>query len=135
MLTRRDLITTGAVLSPLPRGVEAAAQTGQRSADDSVALREMTRAIAGLRERPGSGYIAQLRERQRTFFRQYQRFPDYVDVGIRVWESLHDWHVDTGQEMKMSRSPDGRYQLEFMTSQIVLRHELADTEIGLAYSR
>src|SRR5689334_17913802 len=135
MLTRRDLITTGAVLSPLQPVVERAAQTGQRSGDDSAALRDVAGAIARLRERPGTAFVAQIRERQRTFFRQYQRFPDYVDVGIRVWESMHDWFIDTGQDMKMTRSPEGRYQFEFMTTQVVLRHELAETEIGLAYSR
>jgi hypothetical protein len=37
--------------------------------------------------------------------------------------------------MKIARAADGRYTMEFMTTQLVLRPDIADSEIGLAYDR
>ena len=39
--------------------------------------------------------VTTLRDRQRQFFRLNQRFPECIDVGIRVWEQMQDWHIGT----------------------------------------
>src|SRR2546430_8962823 len=42
-----------------------------------------------------------------------QKFPDYMDVGIDVWEHMHDWHVRTRQPLTIVRTNDGRYGMLF----------------------
>ena len=139
MLSRRDLIATGAFLSQA-RGtppLEAAQsnQRGPRSSDELQALVEIRDTLRDLRHLSVSGTVNQVRERQRTFFRQYQRFPEFIDIGLRVWELLLDWHVENQRELNLTRSPEGRYHMEFMMTQLVLRYELTDTEVGIAYDR
>ena len=139
MLSRRDLIASSAFLSQA-RGtppLEAAQsnQRGPRSPDELQALDEIRDAVRDLRRPIASVVVSQVRERQRSFFRQYQRFPEFIDVGIRVWESLVDWHVEHQQDQKIARSSDGRYHMEFMFTQLVLRYELSDNEVGIAYDR
>jgi hypothetical protein len=134
MLSRRDLIASGAAFTQArPVVTEAAQRNG--SGIDNQALNEIITALHDLRPHAATSIITQVRDRQRGFLRQNQRFPEFIDVGIRVWEQLQDWHVENHQEMKIARAADGRYTMEFMTTQLVLRPDIADTEIGLAYDR
>ena len=134
MLSRRDLIASGAALTQVrPAVVEAAQRNG--SDIDNRALNEIVSALRDLRHRAASPTVTQVRDRQRTFLRQNQRFPEFIEIGIRVWELLQDWHIENGQEMKIARAADGRYTMEFMTTQLVLRPDIADNEVGLAYDR
>jgi hypothetical protein len=134
MFSRRDLIAGGAALTQVrPAVVEAAQRNG--SGIDNEALNDIVTALRDLRHRAASPIVTQVRDRQRAFLRQNQRFPEFIDIGIRVWEMLQDWHVENGQQMKITRTADGRYTMEFMTTQLVLRPEIADLEVGLAYDR
>lgn len=131
MLTRRDLIASGAVLTNFRPEEAAAAQQGS----EASAIQAVASAIRELRQPPGSGQVTTIRDRQRAFLKQNQRYPDYIDVGMVVWERLIEWHMFYNQEMKISRGPDGRYLMEFMITHLVLRPEIPDLEIGLAYDR
>jgi hypothetical protein len=134
MLSRRDLIASGAAFTQArPAVVEAAQRNG--SDTDTRALNDIAMALRDLRHPAASPTVTQVRERQRTFLRQNQRFPEFIDIGVRIWELLQDWHIENGQEMKIARAADGRYTMEFMTTQLVLRPDIADNEIGLAYDR
>src|SRR5262245_46797126 len=129
MLTRRDLIASGGVLTQLYPEDAAAAQ---RTPSDTDALLGIANAIRELRQVPGGGQVTTIRERQRAFLRQNQHYPDYNDVGLIVWERLLEWHAFTQQELKLSRGPDGRYLMEFTITHLVLRPDIGDNEIGLA---
>ena len=134
MFSRRDLIAGGAAFTQVRQApVEAAQRNG--SDIDNAALNGILAALRDLRHAAASPIVTQLRDRQRAFLRQNQRFPEFIDIGIRVWEMLQDWHVENGQQMKITRTADGRYTMEFMTTQLVLRPEIADLEVGLAYDR
>jgi len=134
MLSRRDLIASGAAFTQArPAVVEAAQRNGLDI--DNRALNDIVMALRDLRHPAASPTVNLVRERQRTFLRQNQRFPEFIDIGIRIWELLQDWHIENGQEMKIARAADGRYTMEFMTTQLVLRPEIADLEVGLAYDR
>ena len=54
---------------------------------------------------------------------------------MRVWEGLEDWHVENHQEMKIRRSAEGRYLMEFRMTELVLKTEMPELEVGLAYDR
>lgn len=131
MLSRRDLIFSGATLGQLR--AEADQAQGASSYRDTAVLGDIANALKELRHPSSSPLVTQVRERQRIFLRLNQRYPEFIDVGVAVWEKIQDWHVDTGQEMKIARSAGGRYVMEFMLSRLVLRPEIPDFEVGLAY--
>ena len=68
--------------------------------------------------------VAQLRDRQRQFLRVNQRFPECIDVGIRVWEQMQDWHIKHLRPLTIHRAGDGRWQMDFIMSVLVLKPEM-----------
>jgi hypothetical protein len=133
MVSRRDVITSGAVFSLLWPAESAA----QRESNAAIVaeLREIRSALR-TREEPAWAVVEQIRERQRGFLRNNQKFPDRIDVGIRIWERVQDWHVLNQREIKIGRGADGRFEMEFMFfTTLVLRTDYPDFEIGVAYDR
>ena len=39
-----------------------------------------------------------------SFFRLNQRFPECIDVGIRVWEQMQDWHIRHLRPLNINRA-------------------------------
>jgi hypothetical protein len=137
MLSRRDLIAGGAV-TRLARGDAAAAQRGGDPARDSAdALAGIQQALADIRSQHTitTPVFSQLRDRQRQFYRINQRFPECIDVGIRAWESMQEWHIRHLRPLTINRTGDGRWQMDFIMSVIVLKHELPENEVGQPYDR
>lgn len=58
-----------------------------------------------------------------------------IDVGILVWERIYDWHLGNNLPLKTSRALDGRMEMEVMLTALVLRADIADTQIGVPYER
>jgi hypothetical protein len=77
--------------------------------------------------------IARIRQQQRQWMRSTQRFPDFIDIGLDVWDNVYDWHVAHQQPLSMGRAADGRYTMVFMFTTLVLRPEQAADYIGFAY--
>ena len=135
MLSRRELIAGGAAAHLAGGGASAA----QRSSDDDngpelQSIREALDAIRG-QHAVTTPAVSQLRDRQRQFFRLNQRFPECIDVGIRVWEQMQDWHIRHLRPLNIGRTGDGRWQMDFIMSVLVLKHELPENEIGQPYDR
>ena len=135
MLSRRELIAGGAAVRMA--GGDAAAAQGGGDADSARALRAIQEVLDGIRSQSAidTPAVNQLRDRQRQFFRLNQRFPECIDVGIRVWEGMQDWHIRHLRPLNINRAGDGRWQMDFIMSVLVLRHELPDNEIGQPYDR
>ena len=93
MLSRRELIAGGAAVH-MAAGGAAAAQ--RETSDDGPRARFHS---GGSERNPAGPYGADGRQsvssrtQQRHFFRLNQRFPQCIDVGIRVWERMQDWHI------------------------------------------
>jgi hypothetical protein len=135
MLSRRELIAGGAA-AHMARGDAAAAQRGS---DDETApqlrsIRDVLDAIRG-QYTVTTPAVNQLRDRQRQFFRLNQRFPECIDVGIRVWEQMQDWHIRHLRPLNINRAGDGRWQMDFIMTVIVLKHEIPENEVGQPYDR
>jgi hypothetical protein len=138
MLSRRELLAGGAV-TQLARGDAAAAQrrTDDAERDGADALAGISQSLSEIR----SQYLIttpvynQIRDRQRQFYRLNQRFPECIDVGIRAWESMQEWHIRHLRPLTINRAGDGRWQMDFIMSVLVLKHELPDNEIGQPYDR
>lgn len=134
MLSRRELIAGGAAMH-MAGGDAAAAQRG-RDPDLDRVISEVQGIRNLLNANPVSTpTVTTLRERQRVFLRINQRFPECIDVGLRVWEQMQDWHIRNLRPLNISRAGDGRWQMDFILSVLVLKHELPENEIGQPYDR
>ena len=139
MVERRDVIGGGlaAGLAAL-FGDDAAqgAQTMQRTVptdDDATTAKAVDALRAMLEHQHESQEIMRIRSQQRTFLKANQKFPDFIDVGIEVWERMHDWHVKNRQPLTIVRTTDGHYGMPFMATTLVLQQEQAENYISWGY--
>jgi hypothetical protein len=131
MITRRELIASGI-------GATAAANAGETPLQDSALLSSMLTELREIRRAvsiEGTQAVAQIREAQRVFFKNSGRFPDFIDVGFTVFQSVVDWLIAVQQPVTISLVADGRYSLTFIGSTIVLRADFADNYVGQGYNR
>jgi hypothetical protein len=133
MLSRRELITGGAATHM----TAASAAAAQRDGDNAQQLYSIRDALIALRQDHAvlTPTVNEIRLQQRNFFRLNQRFPQCIDVGIRVWERMQDWHIAHQRPLTIQRTGDGHWQMDFIMTVIVLKHELPENEIGQAYDR
>ena len=134
-MERRQLVSGGlfaglAGAFGFPSG--AVAQRGDADADRTAsAVDELRKVIErGLQISPE---LARIREQQRVFMRANQKFPDYIEVGIGVWESVYDWHVRHQRPVTVARTADGRYTMELLETLLLLRPEQAETFVGFGF--
>lgn len=77
--------------------------------------------------------VTRIRQQQRTWLRSTQKFPDFIEIGIDVWDNVYDWHVAHQQPLSMGRGPDGHYTMVFMFTTLILRPEQAPDFVGYAF--
>ena len=82
---------------------------------------------------PTSSGISRIRLQQRQFLKGNTKYPDYVEVGVGIWEELVDWHVRTLRPLNITLRTDGRYTMPFLQSMIILRVDFADDQIGTPF--
>jgi hypothetical protein len=132
MVKRRHLITGGLAAGAAALG-SAPAAAAQRDDDLPVAnaIGELRRALE--RSVEVSPELARIREQQRTFLKANQKFPDFIEVGIAVWDDVIDWHIRHQQPLNVTRLADGRYVLTVMQTTLILRPDQAENFIGFAF--
>ncbi|SRR5258706_2680865 len=138
MLSRRDLLLSGAVASRLrPADAEALQRNSQSSNDASIEqdLHEIRDALRDMRRLTPSPDITQIQERQRLHFKVNQKYPNYIDIGLSVWERLYMWHLENHLPLKAAQRQDGYMEMEFMFTTLILRHDMGDALIGVPYDR
>jgi hypothetical protein len=138
MLSRRELLAGGAVMTHLGNEgpFEQRGSQGTLSDDDIVReLRALQEILKSTSRTAADLQVDAIRERQRGHLKVSQKFPDYIDIGIRVWERMQDWHVQNMRPLNIARAGDGRWHMEFIHSTLVLRIDIPDSDIGLVYDR
>jgi len=140
MVERREVIGGGLAAGLAALFGDAAAQgaqTTQRTVptddDDAKTAKALDALRVMLEQRHESQDIMQIRSQQRTFLKANQKFPDFIDVGIDVWERLHDWHIKTRQPLTVLRTNDGHYGMPFMATTLLLRPEQTAGYISWGY--
>ena len=48
---------------------------------------------------------------------------------------MQDWHIRHLRPLNINRAGDGRWQMDFIMSVLVLKHELPENEVGQPYDR
>jgi hypothetical protein len=130
---RRELLAalvTGGVAGGNLAAAEAsaAAQDGGEGAA-LLAIREELRLLrAGC---PAScPEIDRIRDVQHTHLRAAGKYPDFIEVGTRYWETVFDWLRRQPQPVDATRMADGRYALRFGFTTLVLRPDASADYLG-----
>lgn len=138
-MDRRHLVGGGllAGLTSLVAAEPSEAAAARGDSDDQIAS-----AVTGLRRTLEQQFdarfgparvIAQIREQQRVFMRGSQKYPDFMEIGLQIWEAVYDWHVRNLQPVTMTQTPDGRYTILFMFTTLVLRPDFEPHYVGFGY--
>jgi hypothetical protein len=80
-----------------------------------------------------SASIALIRQQQRAYIKSHDKYPDFIEVGLGIWEEVYDWHVRYQQPITAARLADGRYVLGFMFSSLILRPDQATDYVGFGF--
>ena len=141
MVGRRNVLS-----SSLLAGVTGAfAATATATAAEPVAAEDTSQAAAAAVDRlrttferhatPAAvaGSIGQIRQQQRVFIRAHHKYPDFIEVGLSVWEDVYDWHVRYQQPINAARLADGRYVLTFMFTNLILRPDQEPGFVGFGF--
>ena len=133
-MERRNLVG-GGMLATAAALIGGAEQASAAQADDSGAV---ARAVENLRATlmrtlAVSPELDRIREQQRVFLKSNQKFPDFLEIGIDVWENVYDWHVRHQQPIAATRTADGRYVMTVMFTTLILRPDQVNGYIGYGF--
>jgi hypothetical protein len=137
----RRAVVGGSLLAGLstlmsPPGAEAAAAAAAdlEGVSDSIDQLRKTveRQFANVYTDRWQG-VARIRQQQHTWMRSTQKYPDFIEIGIDIWDNIYDWHVVHQQPVNMMRSSDGRYSMVFMFTTLLLRPDQAADFVGYAF--
>jgi hypothetical protein len=127
MVERRDVMS-GGLLTGLAALVAPAGAAAVPQGDDD---QRIVSAVDNLRQTVESRFesllfgpwrgIAKIRQEQRNWLKSTSKYPDFIEVGIDVWDSLYEWHVRYQQPVNVARMTDGRYAMVFMFTTVLLR--------------
>jgi hypothetical protein len=133
MVNRRSLIN-GTLFSSLATLAPDAQSRGgaQTTADEAAVAKAIDDLNSTVRRAvETSPELARIRDQQRTFLKANQKFPDFIEIGIGVWENVVDWHIRHQQPLSVSRSGEGRYIMAVAFTTLVLRPELSENYVGI----
>lgn len=137
MVNRRNLLS-GGLLGTVGAVLAADAAAAPQRQSDRNDERLMANAVDALRttiERIAevAPELAKIREQQRIFLKVNRKFPDFIEVGIGVWEDVYNWHVRHQHPLNMTQTGDGRYLMSVMFTTLVLRPDQAESFVGIAF--
>ena len=138
MVQRRDLVGGGLVaglasmMAPSAEAPPRPTMTGSRRA----------RSIASAKPSSGSSSrstsarwrgVSRVRQQQRTWMMSTRKYPDFIEIGLDVWDNIYDWHVVYQQPLNVTRLADGRYAMSFMFTTLLLRPDQNPDFVGYAF--
>ena len=140
-MQRRSLVNGGlaagmAALVAPARAEAGAGAAGGGDADTTTAVHALQNTVQRMfdvaNREPRTG-LERIRRAQHDWLKSQQKYPDFLEVGLNVWDSLHDWHVRYQQPMSITRLDDGRYAMAFMFTTILLRSDMSADWIGFPF--
>jgi hypothetical protein len=134
-MQRRDLVGGGIVAGLTSMMVPPA----EAAADDE----QSTQAINRMRETFERHFeqvyssrwrgVSRVRQQQRTWMQATRKYPDFIEIGLDVWDNIWDWHVVYQQPLNVTRVADGRYTMLFMFTTLLLRPDQTPDFVGYAF--
>ena len=141
MVPRRRVLAgaaAGLAATALP-GVAEGRTAESQAREDREIVEVLRQILVELRDQaswcgdPGCVFVDRIRQNQKIYFKANGKFPDFVDVGIDVWEKIYDWHVRALQPLNVTRLGDGRLSMAFMLSALVLRADVSNDFVSVGY--
>jgi hypothetical protein len=141
-MVERRVVMGGSLLAGLTAlaSPAVAAEASARAVDD---LQDVSSSIKGLQRTVEDQFatiytakwhgVGRIRQQQHTWMRSTQKFPDFIEIGIDIWDNMYDWHVVHQLPVTMARTGDGRYTMVFMFTTLVLRPDQAPDYVGFAF--
>ncbi len=137
MIARRQMLEHGVfgglMGAMLPRAAAAAESEQPPEREMQVVANSIDRLTAALKAQRAFDELNTIRDAQKAFLRANAKYPDFVEVGIDLWQSVYDWHVKWQQPMSIGRDSAGRYTLAFMFTTLILRPDTTGTFLGVPY--
>jgi len=132
-MERRNVIN-GGLFAGLAALVPAQSRSTSQRTDDS----DVAKAIADLKDTitqaiQTSPELSRIRDQQRIYLKANQKFPDFIEVGIAVWESIYDWHVRHQQPLAVTRTAEGRYAMTVTFTTLLLRPDFVENYLGTGF--
>jgi hypothetical protein len=138
MVQRRDLMSGGLVaglaslMAPRAEAAPAADDDGQ----SATAINRFREAVERQFDQVYTGKwrgVSRVRQQQHTWMMSTRKYPDFIEIGIDVWDNMYDWHVAYRQPVNMTRLTDGRYAMTFMFTTLLLRPDQNPDFVGFAF--
>ena len=128
------LVSPAAVEAAASADAAAAAAADLEAVSDSIdqLRRTVERQFANVYTDKWHG-VARIRQQQHTWMRSTQKYPDFIEVGLDIWDNIYDWHVVHQQPVNMTRTSDGRYSMMFVFTTLLLRPDQATDFVGFAF--
>ena len=77
--------------------------------------------------------VSRVRHQQRTWLTATRKYPDFIEIGLDVWDNVYDWHVAFQQPLNVTRLADGRYAMAFMFTTLLLRPDVSPDFVGYPF--
>jgi hypothetical protein len=132
-MERRELMGGGLVAglaafaAPAPAAAEAAEE------EDKLVAKSIDDLRRAYEQQLRAPNIDDVRRALREFLKSHQKYPDFLEVGVGVWEALYDWHVKHQQPIVARMLADGRYGITFMFTTVIMRPDQPDVYMGYPY--
>jgi hypothetical protein len=131
-MERRDVVGGGLFGLTALLGTAEPAAAQQR--DDRETAAAVDRLRAAIEERLDSfPELNEIRTAQRTYLKANARYPEFIEIGLTIWDRMYDWHVRHQVQPAITRRDDGRYTMVFMFTTLVLRPEMMDNYVGFGF--
>jgi len=137
MVQRRDLMSGGLVAGLA--SMMAPAASAEAAVDDEQSTQAINRFRETVERQFEQSYssrwrgVTSVRQQQRTWLQATRKYPDFMEVGLNVWDNIWDWHVVYQQPLNVTRVADGRYGMSFMFTTLLLRPDVNPDFVGYAF--
>jgi hypothetical protein len=134
IVTRRDVIAGTGLLAGVGSMAGAGVAAEAAAGDQEAVMREIRDEIRSLRAELTSppSQVARVRAEQHRFLRASARYPEFLEVGVGVFDGVHDWLRHQPHPVEVARLSDGRYGLRFDFTTLVLRSDTEPDFVGTA---
>jgi len=133
-MQRRNLVGGGMLAGAAALLGDPKPARGAQDDDSEAAARAIENLRTSLeRQLAISPELERIREQQRVFLKANHKFPDFIEIGIDVWENVYDWHVRHRQPLTATRTADGRYVMTVMFTMLILRPEQISNYVGYGF--
>ena len=136
MVQRRDLMNGGFVAGLAAMMAPPASAEPADDEQSAAAINRLREAVERQFDQIYTGKwrgVSRVRQQQRTWMMATRKYPDFIEIGLDVWDNVYDWHVTYQQPLNMVRLTDGRYAMTFMFTTLLLRPDQAPDFVGYAF--